>query len=513
MSQIIRLKHLNRDLPCTKLDLARLAYGKLNVPFTRIFTTNEGFKAICRNENDADRILNNEATKELEKIGLQVMVPYEMKIKRSIFIKKLDHIIGEHSPEEIKEEIEKENRWIKITEVTKIKNYTNIMKIRLEDTKMVEKAKQQGILAYNLAITPDQIEQEEYVDLTTCYKCYELENHQTKDCPYTNLTICSECGEQGHTFRNCPNETKQCINCLKLNQPANHRTLAWACPIRKKKIKDKIDENKQGIGNNEQMTYAEIAKRAVEQARTPGITTQITLSEHKHTKILISIMHAHIMNLSNPGTYQRELNVMLQKNDLPTMWFPDNPDSGRLLGATFTNASEDLTKTYSQTTTEAHDEPESNIQVTQTPETYNRDPRLEGRSRRQETGTKQITRSSSKQRTEHIPTTETYCTPTGDQYPEHAEEIGLKIYATSKHIIPTINPHNEHILQQIRAGNFKWTYTDPKYEEDTIRRLISMNKIKITKNEFKRIDEGSFRKIRNGQLNRSPPEESQKTKK
>lgn len=75
MNPTVRLKHINKDHSCNKQDLARLAYGKLNVPFTRIFTTNEGYKAICRNEEDADKILNKEATKELEKIGILVMVP------------------------------------------------------------------------------------------------------------------------------------------------------------------------------------------------------------------------------------------------------------------------------------------------------------------------------------------------------------------------------------------------------------------------------------------------------
>lgn len=71
---------------------------------------------------------------------------------------------------------------------------------------MVEKAKQQGILAYNLAISPDQIEQEEYIQITTCYKCYEMDDHLTHECPHSKLTTCSECGELGHTFRNCTKE-------------------------------------------------------------------------------------------------------------------------------------------------------------------------------------------------------------------------------------------------------------------------------------------------------------------
>lgn len=510
MIPTVRLKHKTKENPCSKQELASLAYGTLNIPFTRIFTTNEGYKVICRNEEDADILLNKNATKEMEKIGLLVLVPIEMKIKRSIFIKRLDNIIGEHTPEEIKEEIEKHNNWIKVTEVTKIKNYTNMMKLRLEDIKMVEKAKRQGILAYNLAISPDQIEQEEYIQITTCYRCYELEDHQTHECPHTYLTVCSECGDLGHTFRECKNEYKRCINCEKNNLPSSHRTLAMACPIRKRKMKEKAEENKQRTDNNNQRTYAEIAKKAAEQVKTPGPMTQINLSDHKHTKILISIMHAHIMNMANPGTYQKELNTMLQKNDLPTMWFPENPDSGKLLGATFNETPEETTDDQSQQTTQANDITDLTTPETQTLQQINRDPRLEGRSRMREveTGTKQKTRSSSKHRTE----TEQFSTPTG-RYPEEAEEIGLKIYITGKNIMPSHNPHNEYILQQIQQGNFKWTYTEQKYEEDDIRRLISMNKIKITKYDFKRVDEGSFRKIRNGLLNRSPPDEQRRTKK
>lgn len=57
--------------------------------------------------------------------------------------------------------------------------------------------------------------------------------------------------------------------------------------------------------------------------------------------------------------------------------------------------------------------------------------------------------------------------------------------------MPTTNPHNEYILQQIQTGHFKWTYTDIKFEEDLIRQLISRNKIKITKNDFKRVQKNT----------------------
>lgn len=201
MPPIIRLKHKDKQNPTEARKVVELAFGKFNVPFTRIFTTNEGFKVICRNENDADKILGNEAKGEIEKIGLQIIVPPETKARRSIILRQLDQIIGSNTPDDIKTEMERENDWLKIEEVIKMKNYTHILKLRLEETSMVEKAKQRGILAYNMAISPSQIEQETYVHIKTCFKCFQMEDHITTDCPYTDLKICSECSETGHTFR------------------------------------------------------------------------------------------------------------------------------------------------------------------------------------------------------------------------------------------------------------------------------------------------------------------------
>lgn len=182
---------------------------------------------------------------------------------------------------------------------------------------------------------------------------------------------------------------------------------------------------------------------------------------------------------------------MLQKNNLPTMWFPENPDSGKLLGATFTESAEALTTTENQNIAED----------------------IEGRDHNLETGTRQRTRSNNKPRPEQETPLEAYSTPTEGFYPKRAEDIGLKICVTGKHTIPTQNPHNEYILHQTQMDNFKWTYTNTRYGEEIIRHLFSTNRIKITKHEFKKIDEGTFRKTRNGLINRSPPEDTRRIKK
>lgn len=514
MQPIIRLKYYNRQQPCSQQELAQVTFGHLNVPFIRIFSTSDGFKVICRNEQDADKLLSNEAEKELKKIGVFVLTPPEIKAKRSIFIRNLDYIIGQHTEEELKEELEKENDWAKITEIIKIKNYTSMLKLRFVDMKMVEKAKQHGLLAYNMAISTHQIEQEEYIHITTCYKCYELEDHETKDCPYNDLIICSECSETGHTFKNCEKDVKQCINCKKNGQESNHRTLAMACPIRKSLFKDKLQKGKDRASNKEQTKYVEIARKVVEETKQNNNTTHIHLSDQKHTKILISIMHAHVINISNPGSYQKELNKMLEMNNLPTMWFPDNPQSSKLLGASASKLTPEIITEPNETTTTT-EESMTTVEIEQehrTTKQTNRDPRLERKRLSQESSIspKSRPRSQSRNRTS---TTEEITTPIEIQIPEAANEIGLKIHTTGKNIVPTLDPHSEFILQQIKSGTYKWTYTDSRYDENRIRQLLSMHKIKITKHDFRRIDEGSFRKIRNGLDSRSPPEEIRKAKK
>ncbi|KAG7175261.1 hypothetical protein Hamer_G001299 [Homarus americanus] len=39
------------------------------------------------------------------------------------------------------------------------------------------------------------------------------------------------------------------------------------------------------------------------------------------------------MNIGNPGTFEIEMNKMLERNSIPTMSFPDNPASGSVLQA------------------------------------------------------------------------------------------------------------------------------------------------------------------------------------
>lgn len=142
-----------------------------------------------------------------------VLMPPELKAKRSVFVRKVDEVVGKQNAEDIKEEIERQNSWLKVDEVIKIKDYTHVFKLTCEDTHMADRIKQQGFLAFNVLITPEQIKQEIYTNLLTCFNCYTFEKHPTKDCPNKNNNYCSTCGQDDHTFRDCENTFIGCLNC------------------------------------------------------------------------------------------------------------------------------------------------------------------------------------------------------------------------------------------------------------------------------------------------------------
>ena len=43
------------------------------------------------------------------------------------------------------------------------------------------------------------------------------------------------------------------------------------------------------------------------------------------------MLHAHFINMANPGSYEKELNMMLKLNNLPEIKAPQNPPSAKIL--------------------------------------------------------------------------------------------------------------------------------------------------------------------------------------
>ena len=203
-----------------------------DVYLIRIFPATTGF-AVLVTEKDADKILNERMIERLKEKGVQVRLPPDWRVKRSVFVRGLDPIVGENDERVLKEEIERVNRWAKVSEIIRMRDprtkkfYTHVLKIQFSDVGMCERACQEGLLAFSMRVAPDQIKREEYIPLLTCFKCYAYEAHIARDCP-RQTQVCGECAQEGHNYRECKSENKRCVNC---NGP--HRALAMACPIKR----------------------------------------------------------------------------------------------------------------------------------------------------------------------------------------------------------------------------------------------------------------------------------------
>ena len=235
----ILLRFTNPSAPTDKSAIFQVTFQELNTPLTRLTPTKNGFYANTDDLHAIDTLTSSRAIDTFRKINITPVIPPEQRSKRTIFIRQLDSYAGQHSAEQIKQEIENKNTWIKLTEVIKIKQYTHLIKIICTETSTATKILDNGLQMFNTRITPQQCEREIYTLILTCFKCYKYEDHPTKQCTST-VQICSECAETGHTFEHCTNNYKRCINCNN-----NHRTLSAGCQVRKQAIANKEQQEKQ----------------------------------------------------------------------------------------------------------------------------------------------------------------------------------------------------------------------------------------------------------------------------
>lgn len=509
MSTKVKIKFKDKGKKISKAEVKSLACNEIGVPFVRLYEIPEGYKALCKNDEEVDKLLSKDAENVFESKGLIVITPPEIRARRSFFIRKMDEDVGKHTAAQFGYEIEHKNPGISVAEVTKIRDYTHVIKIECTETSMVDRVLTTGLKIFNTSILPEQITREEFISLLTCFNCYQYEEHTTFNCPEKNVKYCSECGGEGHKFFECKEIEKKCLNCKRNNENSiDHRTLAMSCPLKKKLIKEKREMKKAAEEEKQNKTYAMVAKKTAQEVI--GEKIEINLSEVTHFKILASIMHAHVLNLQTPGCYKTELNQMLEQNGLPQMWFPDNPDSATVLGSKRTT--EDRTKSAGAM---AMDQPKPKAQRKQTrqasveteedsqyPENRRRDPRIQTKPQGRELPEQDLQHPGGESgRPNEGLTTESEPPP---RPPKDAEELGMTIYITNKQNFPTKHPRRSDIVHGIDNRTHKYVYENKHYEESYVEFLIRTEKLEITKDDFKLVDVGKFKKIRNGPSRGSP---------
>ncbi|KAF2344314.1 hypothetical protein FHG87_024930 [Trinorchestia longiramus] len=165
----IQLRKINPDITTEKQKIFETTFKDLDVPLTKLSENNSGYYAITDEAAAVDKLTSLKATELFKKINLKPIFPPDLRAKKTIFIRQLDSSIGKLTPEEITREIKTQQPWAEILKVTKIKNYTHVIKITFSEISTTQKILQNGLLMFNTKITLSQIELEKYTYVQICY--------------------------------------------------------------------------------------------------------------------------------------------------------------------------------------------------------------------------------------------------------------------------------------------------------------------------------------------------------
>lgn len=319
------MRFTDHKKPPDKRKLFELLQRDLKVPLTALREVKSGYNAFTELEGDVERLLTEEARRKLKSIGLEVKLPPKVKANRAVICRQIDPYVGERTKEEIHAEIEHCNSSLKVAELIKFGNNTHVFKVEFTTTEMAQQVIERGFLCCSMRISPSQIQREEFIDVLTCFTCYKLDSHATKDCPTPRLIVCSECTGD-HSFRDCTAFHKKCLNC-----GGDHRTMAMACPKKKDVIKKTKDNKKTEELKKAGNTYAQIVKETIKNVNEmkQAEVIQETTTE-TGMRAMIMVMDAHLHNIVEPGTYSDRLNATLKANNIKPIVFPESTISDKL---------------------------------------------------------------------------------------------------------------------------------------------------------------------------------------
>lgn len=284
-----------------------------NTVVSGIIPISDGFIILTTNDNELDNIFNNKTDRTLEEQEFIPQIPPQLRANRSVLIFKVDNHIFNNETESIKEEIITKNEWVgNINQVHKFP-INNTLKITFDEPSKAQKAQETGLKLFSMRLPKQDIKQETFYSIITCKKS-------------TSYKICSECSEEGHIWKECSYNIKKCITCN-----GDHGTLAMRCPKRKEIINNKKKQDR----DSQTESYNTVAKKNIGTRQTDiaaqAIASTNSIKPDIHTKIFTCIMHAHVVNIANPGSYEEELKKMLKMNNLITIKAPSNPPSAKIL--------------------------------------------------------------------------------------------------------------------------------------------------------------------------------------
>ena len=222
-----------------------------NIDCSDLKATNEGFKAFFKKQDSVDKVLSDEVIAKLGDVRCIPVKPSYLTSNRTIIVKSANSFIMEHSDDAIMENINgNDNDWLEVSAVHKFPS-GKTFKIECKTTEMASLCLKNGFYTFNLSVSPAKLALEESHQVVYCCKCYELNEHMSKNCRKPqSYTVCSLCASDQHTYKECKSDHKKCLNCEGL-----HATMAKNCPKYKEVLAQKNMNTDQIL--NKQMSQPE----------------------------------------------------------------------------------------------------------------------------------------------------------------------------------------------------------------------------------------------------------------
>ena len=318
----LKIKHAHPS-PAVKEKLLETLAAH-NIYSTKVVPLRDCYVIVTSRDEEVDYLFSPECHTDLRNAAFTAVMPPDLKAKRTILLFGIDEDAFDHNPEEIREEIYALNEFTVdcIDTVYKFSN-SRVVKITFCNTNPAIRAREIGIKMFYTRIPPHQIQQEEYLELKNCLRCYAIEDHVAAQCTKAkDYKICSECSEVGHFWRECESTQKKCINCK-----GDHRTLAFKCPLRKAAFSKARESAKSTT-----RTYNQVAATppTPQQQYQPTPTLPLETQEKIHSIMKIAMLKDSL----EPGTFEDVYNRILKRNNIAQIVIGEPIDCRSILNLT-----------------------------------------------------------------------------------------------------------------------------------------------------------------------------------
>lgn len=147
----VRIKHPRPKELATKRRLLELLAPEVKV--TQFIPTHDSVITVTASDKDTDAIFTEGCLTKLTEGGFQPVMPPELKTRRSVVCFRLDELIYDNTPEEIKTEVERTQSWVKVQDVYKFPNARTV-KLTFTTSDMARKARDSGLLMFAMSVPP-----------------------------------------------------------------------------------------------------------------------------------------------------------------------------------------------------------------------------------------------------------------------------------------------------------------------------------------------------------------------